>query len=357
MRIDEIDKNLKVPTVTQTDVEWHDAENACFSLHGIFYEESTDRYMRMPTEIAKKVSDGVNILAPNTSGGRIRFETDSPYVAIKAAIPKGYVMRHMPMVGSHGFSLYADNCFEGMYGPEVESFIKDSGDFYVFDGVRSLRGEKKIREINLFFPLYNGVKKLQIGLQKGSVLKEAKEYGNKKKVVFYGSSITQGGCASRPGNDYAGMLSRWLDFDYVNLGFSGNGKAEPIMQEYLAGLHADVYVLDYDYNAPSVEWLKDTHYSLYQTIRKANSKAQIILISKPDFEYSPTAADRRNVILDTYKQANANGDKDIFFIDGEKLFGDFNRDACTVDTCHPNDFGFFRMAEYITPYLKKCLEE
>ena len=128
------------------------------------------------------------------------------------------------------------------------------------------------------------------------------------------------------------------------------------MAEYIAALDCSVIVLDYDHNAPTVDHLRNTHYPFYETIRKVQPNTPIILISKPDLN-PEVDAPRRAVIYDTYKRAKKQGDKKIWFIDGEKLFGKHNRDACTVDGCHPNDLGFYRMAETICPTLKKALKK
>ena len=355
MDITEIDKNFKLPQVNETDIEWFDAREAPFALHGIFFDEGTDRFMRMPYDAADKVSVGVRLGAHIATGGRLRFITDSKYVAIKAVIPSYFPMNHMPVVGSHGFSLYSGGRFCGMYTPPNAEIVKANPNNLAFQGIRYIWSEKAC-DFDLYFPLYGGVIRLYIGLKKGCVLKAPKAYTHTKPIVFYGSSITQGGCASRSGNDYVSLVCKWLDSDFINLGFSGNAKGEPTMAEHLASLDASAFVLDYDYNAPSVEHLQTTHYPLYERIRSAHKATPILFISKPDFEYDGQSAKRRAVIIETYEKAKANGDKNVAFIDGETLFGTFGRDGCTVDTCHPNDLGFYRMAETVYPVLKALLK-
>jgi len=351
MTIEQIDENFKLSTVKEEDVEWINANDTVFSLSGVFYDEKNARYARLDDETAQRISADLRVLATHTSGGRLRFVTDSPYVAVKAVIPKGWFMNHIPVVATYGFSLYADGRFEGIYTPDAVALMQAEKRF-AFEGIRKFSSVKN-RAVELYFPLYNGVEQLYIGVKKGSSIKKAACFD--KWIVFYGSSITQGGCASRPGNDYAALVSRWLNVDYLNLGFSGNGKAEPLMAEYLASLHADLYVLDYDYNAPNVDYLATTHLPLYKKIREKNQNAPIVLISKPDFEYDAFASRRRDIIAETYQYAKKQGDKWISFIEGERLYGTFGRDGCSVDTCHPNDLGFYRIAETLLPVLKKYL--
>ena len=188
-------------------------------------------------------------------------------------------------------------------------------------------------------------------------MRKAKPYTYTKPVLFYGSSITQGGCASHAGAEHVGAVCRWLDADHINLGFSGSARAEKPMQEYLASLDPSVFVLDYDHNAPNPEYLEQTHYPLYETIRKAHKTTPIIFITRPDFEVDAFGDARRAVIYNTYCKAKNQGDDLVWFIDGETMFGSHERSACTVDTCHPNDLGFYRMATTIYPVLKEALKK
>jgi hypothetical protein len=214
----------------------------------------------------------------------------------------------------------------------------------------------EIREITINFPLYCPLDDLYIGLQTDCILEEGCEYKYTKPVLYYGSSITQGGCASRPGNSYEAIISRRLDCDYINFGFSGNAKGEDAIVNYMSGLDMSIFVCDYDHNAPDATHLANTHNKLYKKIREKNSELPIILISKPDFDDNPTEAiKRRNIIYNTYINAIKNGDENIYFIDGQSLFNGEDRDSCTVDGCHPNDLGFMRMANVIGGFVQKVI--
>ena len=356
MDIAKIDKNFELPKAEREDIEWFDVQAMHNMVFGVFYDEKAGRYNRVPQEIADTVNEGVAYLCKHTAGGRLRFRTNSTYIALKGLLDNIPFMFHMPATGSHGFSIYCNNFFSGPFisNPEWHQGNMKSGENNIaFASGKELTLEG-IKEIEIYFPLYNGVKLLYVGIQKGCTIEQARDYKYKKPVVYYGNSVTQGGCASHPGNDYQGHLSRWLDCDYINLGFSGNGKGEPEIAEYLASLSASVFVLDYDFNAPSVEHLQKTHYPLYKTIRDKNPDTPIIFISRPvklrDY------VERRAVIYDTYQKAKKDGDKNVWFIDGITLFGDKDADACTVDCVHPNDLGFYRMAEGIRPVLEEALK-
>ena len=172
-------------------------------------------------------------------------------------------------------------------------------------------------------------------------------------MVFYGSSITQGAFACRPGNSYQNFLSRALDMDYVNLGFSGNCLGDPELVDYMAKLPMCCFVCDYDHNAPTAEHLEKTHFEVYRRIREQNPDLPFIMISKPD--YRPHQPARRAVIMESYRKALAAGDKNVYFLDGSAFFTGAEREACTMDGTHPNDLGLYRMAKGMEHLLRRIL--
>ena len=356
MDISQIDKNFALNAIKETNIVWINALQTPISLHGVYFSEEERRYRRMPKEVADSVNNGVSGLAKYTAGGRVRFITDSPYVAFKCVVPQNAIMAHMPISGSFGLGVYENNVFIGRCSPTSQQMIGGIDNKCAFEGIlyTLTEGEKSV---DVYLPLYGGLYDLYIGIKEGSSLKAPKPYAHPQQVVFYGSSITQGGCASVPGSDYIGLLCRWLDTEVYNLGFSGSARGEKEMADYLASLDASVFVLDYDWNAPTVEHLQATHLPLYETIRKAHPTTPIIFITKPDYDSNPQlSAERRDVIRKTYEIALSRGDTLVDFIDGETLFGGHGRDGCSADCCHPNDLGFYRMAERIAPVLQNRLE-
>ncbi len=354
MDIRQLDANFLTVRVKEQDVVWKSATETPFSLHGIYYDEQENCYRRIPKAIAKEVSAGVEVLSANTAGGRLRFKTDSPYIAIRAEVYACKPTANLGLTAMTAFSLYIDNCFQGFKCPEQEEINAANGEWVMFEEILRRRDEG-LKSIDIYFPSYNNVKTLYIGVKDGTTLEKADEYPNKKPVVFYGSSITQGGCASHSGNDYVSMLSRWLNFDYVNLGFSGNAKGEEKMAEYIADLDMSVFVYDYDHNARTLEQLQATHAPMYEIIRKKHPDIPVIILSAPDFQYAAAGYEkRREIIYDTYKQAKARGDN-VAFIDGESMFGT-DWETCTVDCCHPNDLGFYKMAKAVAPVLAEKMK-
>lgn len=353
MDVSKVDKNFKTETsLPEKDIVFYDAKQPPFEIYGLYRPALPGSFRRMPEEAAKKVNQGVAQLYAKTSGGRVRFRTNSKYVAIKAALSGIVALPHMTLVGSAGFDMYIDGKSKSTY---YKSFVPPAG---MKDGYESIIyfEDGEYRDITINFPLYSGVDALYIGLQEGAEVLSGRQYAHKKPIVFYGSSITQGGCASRPGNSYPAIISRKLDSDFVNLGFSGSARGEDAMAEYIAGLDMSALVCDYDHNAPSISHLKATHITFYKRIREANENLPIVFVSKPDFENGRHSNIlRRDVIYDTYILAYKAGDRNVYFIDGQSLFGGEDRDCCTVDSCHPNDLGFYRMAKVVGGVLKDIL--
>ena len=355
-----IDQNLAVAAAVDVpDLCLHDVRKPPFQLYGLYEPQSEPVFKRMPTAVAQTVSEGVKNLHLHTAGGRVRFSTNSPYVVIKAVMPTVTHFSHMPMTGASGFDLYIDsaNGRESIYrGTFVPPHNMTNG----YESKLSLGEGGSLRYVTINFPLYNAVDALYIGIAKDAFLGEGAPYRSLAPVVYYGSSITQGGCASRPGNAYEAMVSRALQIDHVNLGFSGNGKAEDAMVAYLTGLDMSAFVCDYDHNAPDPAYLLATHRKMYDTIRAARPELPYIMLSRPDFFKSDGAKSsiaRRNIIADTFRYAKGRGDQNVYFIDGEGLFRGAFEDSCTVDNTHPNDLGFSKMAEAVTCVLRRVLRD
>lgn len=332
--ISKIDSNFIVETkIEKKDIKFYKIDEAPFKVYGVFKENG--KYRRMPEDVARSVSEGVYILHSNTAGGRVRFVTDSSYIAIHAKMDYVGKMSHFALTGSIGFDLYADNRY-------VKSFVPPFNIQNGYEGIIEFE-ESAQRQITINFPLYSDVNELYIGLKDGSLLLEAESYNNEKPIVYYGSSITQGGCASRPGMSYQAIVSRTFNYDYINLGFSGNAMAEDEMIDYIKNLEMSTFVYDYDHNAPTVDHLKKTHEKMFKLIREKHPLLPVIMMSRPQHFLTAEEKIRRNIIETTYRNAVLSGDKNVYFIDGEALTK-LCKDSGTVDNCHPTDFGFASMA-------------
>ncbi len=343
--ISKIDKNFTLETEINRDgIKWYDAKCAPIALYGVFHDG--EMYRRMPDDVAAAVSSGVQFEVHNPAGGRIRFITDSDYIILKAKVPGVIDMSHMPRSGSCGFDLYVR---EGDRETYKKTFIPGNH-VTSFEGVVDFypHGE---RLVTINFPLYNDyVNEVYIGVHENAKLLPPTPYSVPLPMVSYGSSITQGGCASRPGNAYQAIISRRYDADFINLGFSGCAKGEPAMRDYLGSLEMSAFILDYDFNTPTLENLIETHKPIYEAVRAKNPDIPIVMMSRPNFYVTEKDA-RVKVIKDTYEYAKANGDDKVYFINSQQLF-ELCEDNGTVDGTHPNDFGFRSMANAVI----KCLD-
>ena len=346
MKLSEVDSNFKLASAELCEnLEVYSVKDTPISTHGMFYEDG--KYKRLPLSVAKSVSDGVTVLHSITAGGRFKFRTNSKTVALFAEI-EPFLIPHQTLLGSSGFEIYADGKFAkavflSLDKPPLQSVEKFSG-YICFD-------TEKIREITVYTPLYCRVRNVYIGIDKTAKLLQSEDYQNVPPIVYYGSSITQGCCASKPSCTYQSYIERWTKRDYLNLGFSGNCKGEDAMINYLASLKMSAFVLDYDYNAPTVERLKATHEKCYLAVRTAHPDIPILMMSRPEAVKTADSVARKKVVKQTYANAKLRGEK-VAFVDGHTLFGNRDKDTCTVDGCHPTDLGFYKMAQRVYKALK-----
>lgn len=346
MDITSIDNNFAVnSSITQEGLTYINVESRKeFSVHGVYFEDG--KYRRLPEEVAANTNPGVHFLSTDAAGGRVRFKTNSPFIAIYATYDHVGKMPHFPFTGSVGFDVYRNGIYIRTFVPPME--VNDT-----FESIIDVPAEDAEYTINL--PLYSGLTSLNIGLKEGSSLSPADPYDITLPIVYYGSSITQGGCASRPGNAYQSVISRVLNAEFINLGFSGSAKGETAISDYIASLEMSAFVLDYDHNAPTVEHLMATHKPLFDNVRKHHPDLPILLISRPKHHLTEDEVKRLEVVRNTYETAIAEGDKNVYFIPGNELIEERFAEHALVDNCHPNDCGFLSMAYMILPVLKKML--
>ena len=342
-----------------TDVTFYNVRQAPFELYGFYDPLNQSEFKRLPDDIGTTTCKGVSNLYKNTAGGRVRFSTDSKYIAIKALMPNVCRLPHLSLLSSAGFSLYIDDPdtgesrFWGVYKPPID----------MTDGYESKIhfSTSEMRCFTIYFPTYSDVSKLYVGIDKGARLEKGMAYKNISPIIYYGSSITQGASASHPGNAYESIIGRHINTDFINLGFSASAHGEEILAKYMSTLDMSMFVCDYDHNSPDPQALEETHFRLYKIIRDKHPDIPYIMITRPDF---PPAIDRRLyennvgrriVIMDSYLKATRLGDKNVYFIDGSNMFKGQCAELCTADGVHPNDLGFHLMAEAIEHVIKSII--
>lgn len=358
----------RVEAIGQIDgrpVVYHDVLSPPFRIEGLPWRR-TDAvtgwpFARLPWSFTTDdvSAEALRISRCEMAGGAIRFRSDSPYVSIRAILATNRDMNHMPRSGSAGFDLYqgpsarAAHCGTAQPG-------RDERDFERMLFIRG-RSDTGMAEWTLDLPRFGSIDSLEIGIAPEATLETAIPHRN-GKILFYGSSVTQGACASRPGNAYTSLLCRDLDAEEIDLGFAGWARGETAVAEAIAGLDLAAFVYDYDFNAPTPEHLWKTHGPFFQTIRKRQAGLPIVILSTCSFWrhrgdwWIDDKTERRRAVFETYRQAVEIGDGRVWFVDGETLFGTRHRDACTVDGVHPNDLGFYRIYETLFPILRNALE-
>ena len=295
-------------------------------------------------DVAKTVSEQVALISSECAGGRVKFTTDSPRIAILVKYRSVAKVPNYSFTATLGFDLYAGKRYAGCFVPPMDTMN-------VLEGVLDVNGGA-LQEYTLNFPVCSEVTELYIGVEQGSKITKASPYSITTPIVFYGSSTTQGACASRPGNTYENILSRALDCDYINLGFWGNAKGEEAMANYIAGLKMSVFVYDYDYNAPSIEHLQATHEKMFRIIRKQQPNLPIVILSAPKYYLDEKSKQRLAIIENTYKNAVADGDMQVRFISGQEMLEGV-KDIALADNIHPGDCGFASMAKFILKSMKE----
>ena len=349
LTLEQIDKNMANETNIRKDgMVFYKPEDEPMRLYGV--SKIGDRYYRMPPEVSAAVSPGVDGLNSNTVGGRVRFTTDSRRIVLIARRDTGYNPDHMTYILVAGFDIYDGDTYVTTFRPGGMR----SGE-QTFEASCSF-ADKRERTLTINFPAYGPVLDLLIGVEEDAVIKRAPDYKHERPFVIYGSSITQGGCASRPGNVHSAHLSRWTDSNYINLGFSGSAKGEEAMANYIASLDMSAFIMEYDHNAPSVEHLAATHEPFFKIIRKAHPELPVIFATRPEFLPKEQRDARHAVIKETYDNAVARGDKNVYFAPMSEALSPIGNEG-TVDGCHPNDLGFYFMAKGLYPALKAALGE
>ena len=348
MKIQEIDKNFQSHATLVGEKAVYTLPSPAFALFGVEYDTNYG-FVRMDMDVAKSLNENLAGLSRMTAGGRACFETDSSSLSIAVTYDQLIKMSHMPLTGSSSFSL-----FEVTEKGErhLVNLMPIAADEYGFTAAFNFSG-KKMRKLVMYFPLYNEVKTLSISLDKDASVQPYNPYRAIAPILYYGSSITQGGCASRPDNSYQALICKRNRIDYINLGFSGNAKGEKEMVAYLGGLDCSLFVCDYDHNAPTAAYLQATHYPLYKQFREMQPNTPILFLSRPDIARGNNEGEERlKIVRSTYLKAKRAGDDNVYFLSGKNFYG---KDDCwdyAVDSTHPTDYGFAVMAKKI--YKKIC---
>ena len=328
-------------------------------VEGKGWSDTKASYDRLPAKAEKTVRDAVWGLSRHSAGLCVRFVTDAPEIHAKWTLTSASLaMPHMPATGVSGVDLYVKSD-DGKWRWLAVGFPRNqANDLRLVGGL-----PKGSREYLLYLPLYNGVSSVELGVPKQHAIGKApaRAAGADKPIVFYGTSITQGGCASRPGMVHTAILGRWLDRPVINLGFSGNGRMELELANLMAELDPCVYVLDCLPNMGAKEVSERTE-PFVRILRKTRPSTPILLVEDRSYTNShllPGQRERNATSRKALRQAHDNlikaGVPALFYLEGETLLGDDRED--TVDGSHPTDLGFVRQAEAFAKALRPILKQ
>ena len=265
-----------------------------------------DDYYRLADEKVRNLNPGLFLLTAYTSGGRIRFRTDSDILLVRIKnqwsfdIEKAAGRFDVYVTDENGKTFFS-------YIMSVRQVDKDEHKNYAEAGDILFRKEHGMIDVTINFPICLGIEDLFIGLREGCRIEVPTPYKHQIPIVFYGSSIVHGIGASRPGMTYPSILGRRFDTDFINLGFAGHAKAEPEMMEYISKLKMSVFVYDYDHNSPSPAHLKESHYRGYEIFRSRQPDTPVIMASKVDhYPQEEMAEARKRIITESYEKGIAN---------------------------------------------------
>jgi lysophospholipase L1-like esterase len=339
----------------QPSLQWIQIPSAHLEVDGLpWYAQNGGELSRLPVKLKDSYREPVWKLAQSPSGGRIRFRTNSATLAIRLDYPEAPDMKNMHAFGQTGVDLYVNGIYRdtAIAGRDSKPGLVQEHSFY--------KDRPRVdREITLYLPLYMSVKVLGIGIDADAEIEAPKPFALKKPIVFYGTSITQGGCASRSGMSYEAILGRMINADFVNLGFSGNGEGEPELARTVANIDAAYFVLDFAQNNPSVESLTQVYEPFIETIRSKHPETPILVITpiysaREAWSPDPVLDGMRALIRRVGAQRIATGDRNIQIVEGTDLIGPSRGDGL-VDGTHPNDLGFQWMAEGLATRISKVL--
>ncbi len=352
-RLEQIDPDMATKAADE-DVLWYDA--LALGIEGQGWTEVQAPYDRLPAKAEGVAPDSVWFLSHHSAGLAIRFVTDASRISARwTLLNKSLAMPHMPATGVSGLDLYVNDAGVWRWIGAGRPDKANNNTSLLAKGVPA-----GTHEFLLYLPLYNGVKSVEIGVPADAILAKASSR-KAKPICIYGTSITQGGCASRPGMAHPAILGRRLHREVINLGFSGSGKMEPEMATLLAELDPSAYVLDC---APNMnpELITERLGPFVMALRKVHPDTPIVVVENIAYQQGAFLPAKRKDYIDknrsthrVYKRLLRKGVTGLFYIEGETLLGTDGEGA--VDGTHPTDLGFMRMADGFAPVLRECLGE
>ncbi len=326
---------------------YYNASNACFVVHGLPWFFENQNFSRLPNDVF--VSKNIEFLKLHPSGAYLSFSTNSTFIKVKATVSSKSYMSHMPATGILGCDLYILDKGKWLF-LNTTKVDQANYEMSLVDGM-----PKQMMQYRLYLPLYIALQSLEVGVEQGAII-QSSEPIKQEKIVFYGTSITQGGCASRPGMNETSLIGRWTNTEIINMGFSGSAHLEPQMAEAISNiLHIQLLVLEIEANAGEALVLKERLEPFVNIILEKQPSIQIILISHYPYALANYKPDMLARFLDHFQfQKQLCKKNNWTFIDGKKILNKLGYEE-TVDGVHLTDLGFYTLAKSLTKTIKKLL--
>lgn len=334
-------------------LEFHSARD--FRIVGKGFTDTESFYDRLPASVKEGCREELWTLSTNSAGMAVRFRTNSKNIGVKWTVRQQMNMGHMTTVGIRGVDLYrlTSEGWRHVNSGRPSTKSKENS------GVLIENMEGNYAEYMLYLPLYDGVSDVQIGVDRGAAIEQPQVASPRadRTVVFYGTSITQGGCANRAGMCYSSILSRDMDFEAINLGFSGNARCDLYIAEAMARLNPTVFFLDFVPNC-TAKMIEENAIKFIEIIRKAHPTTPIIMADSYKFPPSQFNLEQRRQLEEKTVEMKRvcehfKHDKNFYFVEGAS----YSEDECSVDGAHLTDLGFKAMAEHYKRYLKKHIRK
>ena len=338
---------------------WYDA--ATLPLYGKARQDTKELYERLPAEFEGRSRDAVWYLGRNSAGLYVRFSSNASAIWLRWSAKFGNHMNHQTLTGTRGLDLYV---------------LTDKGEWrFMASGRPTLDSkdceqkvigamEPKWREYMLYLPLYDGLTKLEIGVDREAVVEAPKVDLPRcdKPIVMYGTSILQGGCANRPGMAHTSILSRRFNREVINLGFSGNALLDLEIAELMASVEDPaIYVFDYVPNAYDY-LIREKGEQFFRIVRDAHPDVPILFLEDPYFghyEYDAgikAEVDKKNAAQwELFCKLKKQAEKNIWYLKSDDMVGHDNE--AFVDGIHFTDLGMMRYADWLAPHIRKHMKK
>lgn len=356
-----IDPNFKVETSETGGLHYLPADNPALKVQGLYWFHQEKTFRRLPVNPPAPLPPNVDKLAWHTAGGQVRFRTNSSKIELRAKLRPFTPMYHMPLSGQSGFDLYAGT-------PGAQRFIRAAiprANELELQRMLVTSSQGQMVDYTLNLPLYAGVESLEIGILPEARIEPPPPPARPGPIVVYSGSTTQGACATRPGNCHTNILSRKLNCEFLNLGFSGSGRIEAEVATTLATIpDPQLFIIGPDSNSTMPE-LQERFATFMRILRQAHPQIPILILTRHrrateawselqgsnDFSSRTAKVDFLRAAV---KNLQEQGDRNLFFHDGADLLGD-DFENCSVDGSHPNDIGFYRMAQNLEPLIRQLI--